>query len=102
MLALKHPQKVHSLVLVAPGINFAQRFIENVKKTITPSTMEKIEAGGIFELSSEYGTFPVSMALANDLIEHNLDLEDGLDIKCPVRIIHGMQVRIFGTYIIFG
>lgn len=93
-MCLKYPEKFAGLVLIAPGVNFVQRYLKKIAEVFPENVLELLEKGETLDLAHpEYGTFPISYDLFNDMTQYDLKFSPKLDVFCPVRIIHGMKVR---------
>lgn len=95
ILAKKHPAKFSGLLLIAPSINFADRYTQMIRKHATTLILEKLEKGESYEYQdAKRGPFPVSLAVFQEMIPYELSLEPGrFPVSCPVRIIHGTKDR---------
>ncbi|XP_076048079.1 palmitoyl-protein thioesterase ABHD10, mitochondrial-like isoform X2 [Oratosquilla oratoria] len=92
ILVQKHPEKFHSLLLIAPAVNFASRYMKTMSEKLPPTVLEKLNRGEVFNyFNPDYGSMPLSLSLFHDMQKHQVDLEKGIVVNCPVKIIHGMK-----------
>jgi pimeloyl-ACP methyl ester carboxylesterase len=89
LLAVKRPERVSGLVLVAPAPDFTEKLMWANFSAAEKATLAR---DGVLYQPSEYGKEPC--AITRDLIEegklHNL-LDGPIGITCPVRLLHGMK-----------
>ncbi|XP_042207085.1 palmitoyl-protein thioesterase ABHD10, mitochondrial-like isoform X2 [Homarus americanus] len=93
-LAKKYPEKFQSLLLLAPSINFANHYVERIRRKAPPQLLEMLEKGECYEYQDpKYGPYPVSLRVFQDMVPYELSLEEAgsYPISCPVRIIHGTE-----------
>lgn len=79
--------RIRGIVLLAPAADMTQ---ELVWKRATQEVRNEIETKGVWYRSSRYGDgdYPITKKLIEDGKQHLL-LDVGLDVECPVRILHG-------------
>ena len=89
MAALDRPEKIHALVLIAPAVDMTERLMW---ARFSQKAREKLMREGLIYDPSEYDPegYPISKALIEDGRKHLL-LDGPIDIKQPVRILHGQQ-----------
>ena len=89
LLALARPQRVRALVLLAPAPDFTQAIWDD---ELTADERERMQREGFVERPSEYSLEPyvITRHLIEDGRRHLL-LDQPIDIRCPVRILHGMR-----------
>lgn len=89
LLALAQPQRVRGLVLLAPAPDFTQAIWDH---ELTVAERARLLQDGHMERPSEYSAEPyvITWQLIEDGRRHLL-LENPIDIRCPVRILHGMR-----------
>lgn len=89
LLALARPQRVRSLVLLAPAPDFTQAIWD---EELSPTERERLLRDGHIERPSAYSEQPylITQRLIEDGRRHAL-LGAPIDIPCPVRILHGMR-----------
>lgn len=92
-----HPEKFAGILMLAPAVNFHTRYEKMLRSKMTPKMIQKYEEGGIINLFvPDYGEFPLSKALFDDMQKFALTLEKNkLPVSVPVRIIHGVKVGIY-------
>jgi pimeloyl-ACP methyl ester carboxylesterase len=79
--------RVAAMVLIAPAADMTKYLMWDVFPT---SVRAVIETKGVWYQPSAYGDgdYPITRKLIEDSATH-LILEEGLDVACPVRILHG-------------
>ena len=89
LLALARPQRLRGLVLLAPAPDFTQAIWED---ELSATERERLLRDGHIERPSEYSAEPyvITRQLIEDGRRHLL-LGAPIDIRCPVRILHGMR-----------
>jgi len=89
LLALARPQRVRALALLAPAPDFTQAIWDD---ELSPAERERMGRDGHIERPSEYSQQPylITRRLIEDGRRHLL-LDGPIDIRCPVRILHGMR-----------
>ena len=89
LAALARPQRVGGLVGVAPAPDFTRHLMWDGFDDDIRATLKR---DGVYLEPSEYGDEPYKITL--QLIEegdNHMILEGGIDLDCPVRILHGMK-----------
>lgn len=89
LLARARPERMRGLVLLAPAPDFTQAIWDD---ELTAAERECLQRDGFVERPSEYSTEPyvITRQLIEDGRRHLL-LGQPIDIRCPVRILHGMR-----------
>lgn len=89
LLALARPQRVRALLLLAPAPDFTQAIWD---EELTAIERERLQRDGYIERPSEYSPQPyiITRRLLEDGRQHLL-LGAPIDVRCPVRILHGMR-----------
>jgi pimeloyl-ACP methyl ester carboxylesterase len=89
LLALARPERARGLVLLAPAPDFTQAIWED---ELTADERARLLADGHIERPSDYSAEPyvITRQLIEDGRRHLL-LGQPIDIRCPVRILHGMR-----------
>jgi len=85
------PERLHGLVLFSPALNYVWPYYNKHKATLPPSVAARLEAGDIHVHTHEFGNALLKKDFAEDSRKYELDLDQQLDISCPVRIIHGLM-----------
>jgi len=88
-VALARPDRVAGLIGIAAAPDFTEDLLW---AAFTDDQRRQIEADGVIALPNPYSDEPVIYPwhLITDG-RHNLRLRGGLDITCPVHLLHGMQ-----------
>ena len=91
LVALKRPHRVAGLVGIAAAPDFTE---ELMWPNMAPSVRKTLMRDGVIFRPSAYGDgpYPITRALIEDGRDHLL-LGAPIPIKCPVRLLHGMQDR---------
>ncbi|MBX3454865.1 alpha/beta hydrolase [Ferrovibrio sp.] len=89
LAALKRPERVAGLVLIAPALDFTEDLL---LATLTPEQRAALERDGVYREPSHYSEQPYEFHwhLIAEGRKHLL-LDKPLDLPCPVRILQGMQ-----------
>lgn len=87
--ALARPQQVAGLVGIAPAPDFTE---DLMLPGLTEAQKAEMAERGRVDIPSEYGDEPyvISRALIEDGRNHLL-LRGPMDIRCPIRLLHGMR-----------
>ena len=57
-------------------------------------TAARVEAGEAVRFRANWGVeVTCSKRFVQEMKEHRIDIDQPLDVRCPVRIIHAMEVR---------
>jgi len=96
LLALERSRRIHSLISIACAADFTEDLIW---KKMSEENKEKLLAGEIVDLlgdcSPEEGEdhmpYPITKQLIDDGRNNMLLDKDVINIKCPVRLLHGMR-----------
>jgi len=89
--ALKLKHRLHGLVLFSPAINYVWPYYHRHKDLLPPDACRRLEAGDPHVHTHEYGDALLKEDFAADSRKYELDLDEELDVHCPVRIIHGLN-----------
>ena len=77
--------------MIAPAINFLRPYYEYWYNNIaTPEIRKEQDAGKLSVLDSSYD-LPISKSFVDQSVDMEIDTSKPLEIKCPVKIIHGVQ-----------
>jgi pimeloyl-ACP methyl ester carboxylesterase len=88
LLALRFGSRVQALLLIAPAPDFTEALM---LPNLTPAQRSALANDGVIYPPSEYGTpIPITQKLIDDGRNHLL-LGENIAIRCPVRVLHGMQ-----------
>ena len=87
LVALARPERVKSLVLIAPAADFTDKLI---RPSLGPEALLAIEQDGFWMRPSDYGDegYPITKALLEDGRQWSI-LPGPVAITCPVRILQG-------------
>jgi pimeloyl-ACP methyl ester carboxylesterase len=89
LAALARRERVAGLVGVAPAADFTRALMW---PGYNDEIRETLKRDGVYHEPSEYSEEPYAITLK--LIEegdNHLIMEDGIDLECPVRLLHGMK-----------
>jgi pimeloyl-ACP methyl ester carboxylesterase len=89
LAALARPERVASLVLIAPAADFTDSLMQ---PSLGPEALLAIEQAGFWLRPSDYGGegYPITKALLDDGRQWSI-LPGPVQIACPVRILQGGQ-----------
>jgi pimeloyl-ACP methyl ester carboxylesterase len=89
LAALARPERVASLVLIAPAADFTDKLMQ---PSLGPEALLAIEQAGFWLRPSDYGDegYPITKALLDDGRQWSI-LPGPVQIACPVRILQGGQ-----------
>ncbi len=89
LLALARPQRVRALALLAPAPDFTQAIWDD---QLSSDERGRMQRDGHIERPSQYSEQPylITQRLIEDGRQYLL-LDGPIDIRCPVRILHGMR-----------
>ena len=89
LAALARPERVKSLVLIAPAPDFTE---ELMWKTFSQEVRDTLSRDGLYREPSDYADEPyeITMTLIEDGRRH-LILGKPIPLSCPVRILQGMK-----------
>lgn len=95
-LVQMHPEKFAGILMLAPAVNFHIRYEKVLHSQLTPKLLQKYKEGGVVTFyAPDYGEFPLSKAVFDDMERFTVTLESNkLPVSVPVRIIHGVKVGI--------
>lgn len=89
LLAREGSGRIAGLVLVAPATDMT--FNMEAEIAARPEAQAALACDGVWLRPSRYGDpYPITRALIEDGRRHRL-LEEGVDLSCPLRILHGDQ-----------
>jgi len=89
--AAKIPDRLHSLVLFAPALNYVWPYYHKHIQMLPPEVCHRLEDGDPHVHTHEYGDALMKQDFAADSRKYEMDLDKTIDISCPVRIIHGLR-----------
>ncbi|MGQ0676227.1 MAG: alpha/beta hydrolase [Rhodospirillales bacterium] len=91
LVALRRPDRVAGLVGIASAPDFTE---ELLWPNMAPPARRELAKNGVIYRPSAYGDgpYPITKALIEDGRNHLL-LGAPIPVKCPVRLLHGMQDR---------
>lgn len=88
--ALMRPQRVAGLIGIAAAPDFTE---ELIWKVLSPTEQTQLMETGVYHAPSCYGEepYPITRTLIEEARGHLLMGRELLDIRCPVRLIHGVR-----------
>jgi len=89
--ALKLKDRLHGLVLFSPALNYVWPYYHRYKARLPPDVRRRLEEGDPHVHTHEFGNALLKEDFAADSRKYEINLEQKLDIVCPVRIIHGLN-----------
>ena len=87
LMALARPQRVQSLILIAPAPDFTEKLLW---KNLTAEQQQEIMQAGVWQQPSPYGPVPITKKLIEDG-RKNLLLDEKIAFSGPVRILQGRK-----------
>ncbi|KAF0310498.1 Mycophenolic acid acyl-glucuronide esterase, mitochondrial [Amphibalanus amphitrite] len=94
MLAAKYPERVHSILMLAPAVNHGldDDLFETLLQSLDPETQARVEAGEAVRFKANWGVeVTCSKRFLQEMKDHRIDIDKPLGVQCPVRIIHAME-----------
>ena len=91
LLAMKRPERIKSVVAIAPAIDFTEELIWSY---LTDDQKKSMIEDGLIYISSrdnETDCYPITHKLVVDGRRHLLFNKNKVNIECPIHIIHGMH-----------
>ena len=81
--------RIRGLVLIAPAADMTERLMWN---RFSEDIKSQINTSGVYQRPSAYddGPYAITRHLIEDGRAH-LIMDEGLDVPCPVRIVHGLE-----------
>ena len=79
------------LLLIAPAINFLRPYYYHWYKNLATAEMRKDQDDGKLTFPDDSYDLPIFKAFAEESDKMELDTSKPLEIKCPVKIIHGVK-----------
>ena len=89
LIARLRPQRIHSLVLLCPAVNYLKRSYDTYYKELPLEGKKLLEEGYAYTFDSIFGEVVLSKSLYQSSLKFNIDINSQLNISCPIRIIHG-------------
>lgn len=89
--ALEIPERIHGMVLYAPALNYVYPYYNHHRSQLTTAIRERLDSGDIHIISNSYGDALLKKDFAEDSLNYELNLKKSVPLKCPIRIIHGLQ-----------
>ena len=94
MLAAKYPERVHSVLMLAPAVNHGldDDLFETLLQSLDAETAARVEAGEAVRFKANWGVeVTCSKRFLQEMKDHRIDIGKPLGVQCPVRIIHAME-----------
>jgi len=89
--ALNLKDRLLGLVLEAPALNYVWPYYYRNRALLPPEARRRLDEGDPHVYTHEFGDALLKQDFAEDSRRYELDLEQKLNITCPVRIIHGLK-----------
>merc|ERR1719312_2332618 len=93
-MALTQPGDIAAMLLIAPSLNFMRAKYKLLYDSFDPKVRQELDSGATVIQPTPYGNMPCARRFAEEAIEVEVDTSKPLDIKCPVRILHGMRDEV--------
>ena len=89
LVARSRPERIAGIVTIAAATDFTETLIW---QRLPPAEQEQIRRDGVWQRPSEYSSepYPITYRLIEEGRQHML-LQKEIPIRCPVRLLHGMQ-----------
>jgi len=91
LTALNLKDRLLGLVLEAPALNYVWPYYHRNRALLPPEARRRLDEGDPHVYTHQYGDALLKRDFATDSQRHELDLDQKLNITCPVRIIHGLH-----------
>jgi len=90
--AAKHySHLIHGMILFSPAINYVWKYYEKHLNSLPPHVANRLKKGDIHVHTHQFGDALLKKDFAEDSRKHEIDLDQPIDIDCPVRIVHGLE-----------
>jgi len=92
LLAIRRPERVRSLVLLAPACNLLGKYYKVFYKQCTEKEQQKLDGGGVvLKTTKHHGDVPLIKRIAENSERYDIDFDSPLPVSCPVRIVEGLR-----------
>jgi len=83
-------EKIGGLILIAPGLNFLRPQFESIYKKLPSEVQSQLDNGKVYYMDWDgYEKLAIRKAFAEN--SEQFEIRGEIDVKCPVRILHGVQ-----------
>jgi len=84
-------ERLHGMLLYAPALNYVYPYYQTHLNKLPKDVRQRIENGDNFFMHHTMGSALLKKDFAEDSRKYEVDLSKPVNIKCPVRIMHGLQ-----------
>ncbi|XP_046394791.1 palmitoyl-protein thioesterase ABHD10, mitochondrial-like [Ischnura elegans] len=88
-VAIEIPERLHSILYVAPGFNFLQYYFGIFYEKLPPEQKKDLDDGKIVYFKDLF----LRKDFAVESVKHHINMKEKIPIKVPIRILHGMLDR---------
>tara|TARA_R110002124_G_scaffold84888_2_gene220690 strand:+ start:6217 stop:7005 length:789 start_codon:yes stop_codon:yes gene_type:complete len=89
LVTLARPERIAGLIGIAAAPDFTEEIYYG---TLTDDQKRELDEKGIIHIPSDYGEpYPVTEGLVKEARRHLLLGGDLVDIRCPIRLLHGKE-----------
>ncbi|XP_071452937.1 palmitoyl-protein thioesterase ABHD10, mitochondrial-like [Hetaerina americana] len=85
-IAIEIPEKLHSILYVAPGFNFLQYYYGIFYEKLPPEQKKALDDGACIYFNDLF----MRKDFATESVKHHINLKEKIPIAAPIRILHGM------------
>ena len=84
-------ERLHGMLLYAPALNYVYTYYQTHLNKLPKDLRQRLENGGAIDHWDALGSALMKKDFAEDSRQYEVDLNKPVNIKCPVRIMHGLQ-----------
>jgi len=84
-------ERLHGMLLYAPALNYVYPYYQTHLNKLPKDLRQRLENGGAIDHWDALGSALMKKDFAEDSRQYEVDLNKPVNIKCPVRIMHGLQ-----------
>ena len=96
LIAAQEITTLHGLILISPALNYIYKHYTWHVETLQQHQRARLEAGSPHMLEHELGNALLKKDFAEDSRRYEINLEEKLNIICPVRIINSLSDKEIG------
>jgi esterase/lipase len=97
LIAAQEITNLHGLILFSPAVNYVYKHYVRHMDTLPKQLRDRLEAGSPHMLEHELGNALLKKDFAEDSRRFEINLEEEINIKCPVRIINSLSDNEIGS-----
>jgi len=84
-------ERLHGMLLYAPALNYVYPYYQTHLSRLPEDVQHRVENGDWLATHHTMGSALMKKDFAEDSREYEVDLSKPVNIKCPVRIMHGLE-----------